>query len=247
MSAPADVDRPPARQEYTVWFTGLPSSGKSTLARLVEAEIRRRGFPVVVLDGDEVRTWLTAGLGFSREDREENIRRIAHLAMFQNRAGVATITAAISPYQSAREDARRVIGRFLEVYVDCPLDVCEARDVKGLYKKARRGEVQRFTGVSDPYEIPPAPDVVVRTDRESKEQCVARIVERIEAMGFLPRGGVRHEVILPAAILDGLDGAPLKLLAAFAPEGAAPAPADPLTRDEWSKIEARLRSLGRLR
>jgi hypothetical protein len=167
--------------------------------------------------------------------------------MFQNRAGVATITAAISPYQRAREDARRVIGRFLEVYVDCPLEVCEARDVKGLYKKARRGEVQRFTGVSDPYEVPLAPDVVVRTDRESKDQCVARIVERIEAMGFLPRGGVRREVILPAAVLDSLDGAPLKLIAAFAAEGPAPDGADPLTAEEWQKIEQRLRSLGHLR
>jgi adenylyl-sulfate kinase len=175
------------RHEFTIWLTGLPSAGKSTLARLVEATIRARGVPVSVLDGDEVRTWLTAGLGFSREDREENIRRIAHLAMRQNRAGVVTITAAISPYQRARDDARRLIQRFVEVYVECPLSVCEARDVKGLYRKARRGEVQRFTGVSDPYEPPSAPEVVVRTDRESKEDCVARILERVEDLGYLPR------------------------------------------------------------
>src|SRR5262245_48922454 len=203
-------------QVFTVWFTGLPCSGKSTRARLLEARIRERGFPVIVLDGDEVRTWLTAGLGFSREDREENIRRIAHLAMFQNRAGVATITAAISPYQSARDDARRLIGRFVEVYVNCPLEVCEQRDVKGLYKKARRGEIQAFTGVSDPYEAPVAPEVVVKTDQESEERCVARILERVEDLGFLPRGHVRCEVILPGDLVAALGDDGVSLLAAFA-------------------------------
>ena len=196
---------PPA---CTVWFTGLPSSGKSTLARLLEAEIRARGFAVVVLDGDEVRTWLTVGLGFSREDREENLRRIAHLAMFLNQAGVIAITAAISPYATARQRAREVIGGFVEVYVDCPLAVCEARDVKGLYRKARRGEVQRFTGVSDPYEPPAAPEVTVRTDRESREQCVARIVERLEALGLLPAGLARREVLVPVTSPGGAVGAP---------------------------------------
>lgn len=235
------------RQEFTVWFTGLPSSGKSTLARLVEARIRERGFPVVVLDGDEVRTWLTAGLGFSREDREENIRRIAHLAVFQNVAGVATITAAISPYQRARDDARRVIGHFVEVYVDCPLEVCEQRDVKGLYKKARRGEVQHFTGISDPYEPPLAPEVVVRTDRESKEECLARIVDRIEDLGYLPRGHVRCEVILPADLVDGLRANASTLLTALASQKArAGDGGEPVTAQEWEEIEQRLRVLGYL-
>jgi adenylylsulfate kinase len=177
-------------QEFTIWFTGLPSSGKSTLARLVEAKIRERGFTVLVLDGDEVRTWLTAGLGFSRKDRDENIRRIAQFAMIQNRAGVVAIAAAISPYQGARDEARRLIGRFVEVYVDCPLEVCEQRDIKGLYRRARRGEIERFTGVSDPYEPPLAPEVVVRTDRGSKDECVARIMERVEELGYLSRGHV---------------------------------------------------------
>lgn len=233
------------RQEFTVWFTGLPSSGKSTLARLVEARIRARGFPVMMLDGDEVRTWLTAGLGFSREDREENIRRIAHLAMFQNRAGVATITAAISPYRSSRADARRVIGRFLEVYVDCPLEVCEQRDVKGLYRKARRGEVARFTGVSDPYEPPLDPEVVVRTDRESEEECVARIVAKLEDAGYLPRGQVRCEVIVPGELMDGLGQNASALLTALASRGARQGDlAAPVTAEEWGEIENRLRSLG---
>jgi adenylyl-sulfate kinase len=235
------------RQEFTIWFTGLPSSGKSTLARLLEARIRARGFPVVVLDGDEVRTWLTAGLGFSREDREENIRRIAHLAMFQNRAGVATITAAISPYQGSRDEARKVIGRFVEVYVDCPLDVCERRDVKGLYKKARSGQVQRFTGVSDPYEPPPAPEVVVRTDRESTEECIARIIERIEDLGYLPRGHVRCEVILPTEIVEGLDVNPSTLLTALASREALLAGTrDAVSPQELAEIEKRLRSFGYL-
>src|SRR2546427_12239517 len=122
------------RQEFTIWLTGLPSSGKSTLARLVEAEIRDRGFPVMVLDGDEVRTWLTLGLGFSQADREENLRRIAHLAMFQNRSGAATIPAAISPYQRPRDEARRAIGRFPEVCVSCPIAGCERRGAKWRYK-----------------------------------------------------------------------------------------------------------------
>lgn len=235
------------RQEFTVWFTGLPSSGKSTLARLVEAAIRERGFPVVVLDGDEVRTWLTAGLGFSREDREENIRRIAHLAMFQNVAGVSTITAAISPYRSGREAARRVIGRFIEVYVDCPLEVCEQRDVKGLYKKARRGEVQRFTGVSDPYEPPLAAEIVVRTDRESKQECLARIMARIEDLGYLPRGHVRCEVILPADLVEGLRHNASKLLTGLASQKTRPdGVGEPVTRQEWEAIEQRLRVLGYL-
>jgi adenylylsulfate kinase len=237
------------RQEFTIWFTGLPSSGKSTLARLVEAEIRQRGFPVVVLDGDEVRTWLTAGLGFTREDREENIRRIAHLAMFLNKAGVATITAAISPYRQARDSARALIGRFIEVYAECPLAVCEERDVKGLYKKARRGEVARFTGVSDPYEAPVAPDVSLRTDLESKEACVARILEQVDAAGYLPRDHVRCEVMLPAALIDGLGSGASALLAALARHGAPfgddPRPA--LSPEEWEEMAQRLRSFGYLR
>ena len=235
------------KQEFTIWFTGLPSSGKSTLAGLLEARIRARGFPVMVLDGDEVRTWLTAGLGFSRADRDENIRRIAHLARFQNRAGVITITAAISPYRRSREEARQLIGRFLEVYIDCPLEVCEERDVKGLYKKARRGEVQHFTGVSDPYEPPMTPDVVVRTDREGKDACVTQIMERIEHMGYLPVGHVRCEVILPADLVDGLGSSAHTILTGLASREARLSGAgQSITAAEWGEIERRLRALGYL-
>jgi adenylylsulfate kinase len=235
------------KQEFTIWFTGLPSSGKSTLARLVQTKIQERGFPVMVLDGDDVRTWLTAGLGYSRADREENIRRIAHLAMFQNRAGVATITAAISPYEGPRSEARRLIGRFVEVYVSCPVEVCEQRDVKGLYKKARRGEIQAFTGVSDPYEPPVAPEVVVRTDVESKEECVARIMDAVEALGYLPRGHVRCEAIVPRDLVEGLDAGAVAMLASLASRSARMGEEGwRVTAKEWEEMERRLRALGHL-
>jgi adenylyl-sulfate kinase len=237
-----------AAAPFTLWLTGLPSSGKSTLARLVEAEVRARGFPIAVLDGDEVRTWLTADLGFSRADREENLRRIAHLAAFQNRAGVTTVTAAISPFRSAREAARRVIERFVEVYVDCPLEVCEGRDVKGLYKRARRGEIAQFTGVSDPYEPPEAPEILVQTDRLSAGECIARIMEALETGGHLPRGLVRREALLPRGFLDGLSSRAVAVVAAVAATRERGArDGGPLTREEWRQVEQGLAEQGYLR
>jgi len=174
-----------AGEGFVVWFTGLPSAGKSTLARLLDRELRERGWPVEVLDGDEVRLRLTKGLGFSREDRDENIRRIAFVARLLARHGVAAITAAISPYRAARDEARQEIGRFVEIYVRCTLDTCVERDVKGLYRRALAGEIANFTGVSDPYEEPLAPELTVETDRESAAQSVARILARLEALGYL--------------------------------------------------------------
>jgi adenylyl-sulfate kinase len=168
-----------------VWLTGLPSAGKSTLARLLEKELTRRAWRVEVLDGDEVRLRLTKGLGFSKEDRHENIRRISFVAKLLARHGVATITAAISPYRESREEARREIQRFVEVYVKCPLQMCVQRDVKGLYRKALTGEIANFTGISDPYEEPLSPEVTVETDRGTAEESVARIVARLEALGYL--------------------------------------------------------------
>jgi len=233
---------------FTIWLTGLPSSGKSTLAALVAAALGARGFPAAILDGDEVRTWLTAGLGFARVDRDENIRRIAHLAAFQNRIGAVAITAAISPYRAARDEARRVIGRFVEVHVDCPLEVCEERDVKGLYRKARRGEVQAFTGVSDPYEAPVSPEVVVRTASEDRERCAARIVERAEDLGYLPRGHVRCEAVVPADLVAALGPDGVTALAAFESRrgGRAVEGLPRITAAEWEKIAGRLRELGYL-
>jgi adenylyl-sulfate kinase len=176
---------PAGAQGFVVWFTGLPSAGKSTLARRLEKELLRRGSPVEVLDGDEVRLRLTKGLGFSREDRDENIRRISFVARLLARHGVVAITAAISPFRAARAEARREIERFVEVYVQCGLATCVERDVKGLYRRALAGEIPNFTGISDPYEEPLHPEITVHTDGESAEDSVARIVARLEALGYL--------------------------------------------------------------
>ena len=173
---------------FTLWFTGLPSSGKSTLARKVEEILLERGMNVEVLDGDEVRENLSKGLGFSKEDRDANIRRIGFVAKLLSRNDTVAITAAISPYKDVRDEMRRAIGRFVEVYVQCPIDVLKERDVKGLYKKALAGEIKHFTGVDDPYEAPPHPEILVESDRESVEESVAKIIRTLEVMGYIPRG-----------------------------------------------------------
>lgn len=170
---------------FTVWFTGLPSSGKSTLANLLQRELDELGFPVEVLDGDEVRKRLTKGLGFTREDRDENIRRIAYVAKLLTRVGAVAITAAISPYQESRQRARTEIGRVIEVYVQCPLSVCIQRDVKGLYAKAIKGEIPNFTGISDPYEPPTNPEVVVHTDKESIEESLNKILDKLAKLNCI--------------------------------------------------------------
>ena len=174
------------RRGFTVWFTGLPSSGKTTLSRMLEKEIQARGLAVEVLDGDEVRQRLTKGLGFSKEDRNENIRRIAYVAKLLTRVGGVAITAAISPYRELRDKARDEIVNFVEVYVNCPLEVCIRRDVKGLYKKALNGEIPNFTGISDPYEPPLHYDVVVGTDMESPEASLRKILDKLLDLGYLP-------------------------------------------------------------
>src|ERR1044071_7282168 len=151
---------------FTVWFTGLSGAGKTTLARLVEAELRNRGHRVEVLDGDIIRTNLSKGLGFSKEDRDTNIRRIGFVCDLLTRNGVVAISAAISPYREIRDEVRKQIGNFVEVYVKCPVPVLAQRDVKGLYAKALKGEIKNFTGVSDPYEEPLHPEIVVESDKE---------------------------------------------------------------------------------
>jgi adenylyl-sulfate kinase len=171
---------------FTIWFTGLPRSGKTTVASLVARELREMGLKVEVLDGDVVRTHLSKGLGFSREDRETNIRRIGFVCKLLSRNGVVAIAAAISPYRSVRQEVRRSIGRFVEVYLKCPLEVCEKRDYKGLYERARRGEIENFTGVDDPYEEPLEPEVVCRTDRESPEESARKVIRRLVELGYLP-------------------------------------------------------------
>jgi len=172
---------------FTLWFTGLSGAGKTTLARLVETELRSRGHRVEVLDGDIIRTNLSKGLGFSKEDRDTNIRRIGFVCNLLTRNGVVAIAAAISPYRDVRDELRRDIGSFIEVYVSCPISVLAERDVKGLYKKALAGEIKNFTGVDDPYESPLAAEVIVETDSESPEGSAGRIIAKLEELSLISR------------------------------------------------------------
>lgn len=169
----------------TVWFTGLSGAGKTTISRAVEKELRSYGYRVEVLDGDVVRQNLTKGLGFSKEDRDENIRRVGFVAGLLTRNQVIVLVSAISPYQAIREEVRQQIGNFVEVFVNAPLAVCEQRDVKGLYKKARAGEIKNFTGIDDPYEPPVNPDVECRTDLETLEESVSKVLEKLRELGYL--------------------------------------------------------------
>jgi adenylyl-sulfate kinase len=173
-------------QGFTVWLTGLSGAGKSTIATKLERELIARGRKVEILDGDVVRTHLSKGLGFSKEDRDTNILRIAFVCSLLTRHGAAVISAAISPYAEARAEARARIGEFVEVYVQCPIDELTRRDVKGLYEKALRGELPNFTGVSDPYEAPVNPEVIVNTDTETVDQSVAKILAVLEQRGYVP-------------------------------------------------------------
>ena len=179
---------------FTLWFTGLSGSGKTTLARMVEQELRARGMKVEVLDGDVVRQNLSKGLGFSKEDRDTNIRRIGFVCQLLTRNGVVAIAAAISPYRAIRDENRKRIGRFVEVYVEAPLEALVERDVKGLYKKALAGEIPNFTGVSDPYEEPLSAEVVVHTGEETPEQSLAKILGKLEEMGYIPKAAPAQAV-----------------------------------------------------
>jgi adenylylsulfate kinase len=171
---------------YVLWFTGLSGAGKSTIAALVEAELRRRSARVERLDGDEVREHLSKGLGFSREDRDTNIRRIGYVAGLLSRNGVGVITAAISPYASTRAEARLMGTNFTEVFVDAPVEACIERDVKGLYARALAGDIPNFTGVSDPYEPPENPELHLRTTEQEPEESAARVLAYVEQRGWLP-------------------------------------------------------------
>ncbi len=171
----------------TVWFTGLSGAGKSTVSNLIEAELRRRDLRVEVLDGDVIRTHLSKGLGFSKADRDTNIRRIGWVCEVLSRNGVVAIAAAISPYREIRDEVRGKVGRFVEVYMECPVPILAERDVKGLYKKALAGEIKNFTGVDDPYEPPLDPEVICHTDgRETPEQSAAKVIGQLERLGYIP-------------------------------------------------------------
>jgi adenylyl-sulfate kinase len=173
---------------FTLWLTGLSGAGKSTLATALGRELARHGIPVETLDGDEVRQNLSKGLGFSREDRDTNIRRIGYVAKLLTRNGVVVISAAISPYRAVRDEVRRDIGAFVEVHVQASLEECVRRDTKGLYARALAGEIAQFTGVSDPYEEPLAPELVVDTEREEVATSAARVLDRLVELGYLANG-----------------------------------------------------------
>jgi adenylylsulfate kinase len=172
---------------FTLWFTGLSGAGKTTISEIVERELRDRGSRVELLDGDVVRENLSKGLGFSKEDRDTNIRRIAFVADLLSRNGVPVITAAISPYRELRDEARELMGdRFIEVFVKASVEVCAERDVKGLYEKAFRGEIKEFTGVSDPYEPPLNPELTLDTEHDSAEEDAARVIAMLEERQLIP-------------------------------------------------------------
>ena len=175
---------------FTIWFTGLPCSGKSTIAVQLAEIIRRERGMIEVLDGDVIRTNLSKGLGFSREDRETNLKRIAFVCNLLTRNGVPNVAAAISPFENVREWCRDLIGDdFIEVYARCPVEKCIERDVKGMYKKALAGEIKGFTGIDDPFDEPVDPEVICDTDRETAEESTQKIVEYLRKNGYLPAAG----------------------------------------------------------
>src|SRR5918999_4588605 len=173
---------------FTLWFTGLSGAGKSTIANIVGPELEERGRTVEYLDGDVVRTHLSKGLGFSKEDRDTNIERIGWVASRLTRNGAAVLVSAISPYEETRQKARKLVeehGSFVEIFVEASVEECARRDVKGLYEKAFRGEIAEFTGVSDPYEPPASPELILRTEDETPEQSAQRVLDRLEELGLL--------------------------------------------------------------
>jgi adenylylsulfate kinase len=189
MLTKADRESISGHKSCTIWMTGLSGSGKSTLAVGLEKTLWDRGVRAYVLDGDNIRHGLNKDLGFSPQDRTENIRRIGEVAKLFTDAGVMNVTAFISPYRADRDSVRALMaeGDFIEVFVDCPVEVCERRDVKGLYKKARAGEIPEFTGVSAPYEAPLNAEIIVHTERESEDDSMSHIIQYLERHGYIPR------------------------------------------------------------
>lgn len=169
----------------TIWFTGLSGAGKTTITRAVAKLLEENNYAFEILDGDIVRENLTKGLGFSKEDRDTNIRRIGFVANLLTRHGVIVLVSAISPYREIRQEVKEKIGDFVEVYVNAPLNVCEERDVKGLYKRARAGEIKSFTGIDDPYEPPVNPELECRTDLEELSESVTKVFDKLQEMGYI--------------------------------------------------------------
>jgi adenylyl-sulfate kinase len=179
---------PAANGAFCIWLMGLSASGKTTLARLLGETLKEQGFTIAILDGDIIRTTLSKGLGFSQQDRETNLRRIAMKAQELVRQHIVTIVAAICPYRGIRQEVRSLIDNFVEVYVNCPLDVCISRDPKGLYRKALAGEILHFTGIGDVFETPVQPDLEVQTHTETPEESLARILTGLQGLRRLPSG-----------------------------------------------------------
>jgi len=170
---------------FTVWFTGLPCSGKTTVADKVAEQLKEKGYTVERLDGDIVRQSLTSDLGFSKEDRDENIKRVTFVAKLLTRSGVAVLATFVSPYQERRNKSRKEIGNFVEIYTRCPVDVCMKRDKKGMYKKALAGKIKDFTGVNDPYEEPENPEVILDTDKETVEESAEKVLNKLKELGYI--------------------------------------------------------------
>lgn len=246
-------------EAFTLWCTGLSAAGKSTLCETLARELEARGVRVAWLDGDEVRKELSQGLGFSREDRVENARRVAYVARWLNRFGVPVLVSLISPYREMRDVARQNLPDMIETYVKCSVDACSERDPKQLYAKARRGEVKAFTGISDPYEEPERPDLVVDTEQLGRTEAVAQVLRFLEESDRIPRQGLhRVAVELPTAVFDQVDTAArvasfdgpeefLRLVAAEAAQSLVPEAADaeaPAQVQDDEVVLARLRDLG---
>jgi adenylylsulfate kinase len=169
----------------TIWFTGLSGAGKTTITKALAEKLKADGYALEILDGDIVRENLTKGLGFSKADRDENIRRIGFVSHLLTRHGVIVLVSAISPYREIREEVRKKIGDFVEIFVNAPLAICEKRDVKGLYQRARAGEIRQFTGIDDPYEPPLNPEVECRTDREELSESLAKVIGKLQELGYI--------------------------------------------------------------
>ena len=213
---------------FTIWFTGLSGSGKTTISEIVGNRLRELGHRVELLDGDVVRTNLSKGLGFSKEDRDTNIRRIGWVCEVLTRNDVVAIAAAISPYREVRDEVRNKVGRFVEIYVECPIETLAARDIKGLYRKALAGEITGFTGVDDPYEPPISPEVTCYSDgRETAAQSAEKVLTKLAELGYLPGSGQN----------DDEHGRTSQAL------GTAP---DAYTPAEENEVSNRLRDLGYL-
>lgn len=170
---------------FTVWFTGLSGSGKTTISQLVYKYLKKEGYKVEIFDGDDFRTNLSKGLGFSKKDRDENIRRVGFVCELLTKNGVAAIAVCISPYKKARESNRKKIGSFIEIYTKCSLEECIKRDPKGNYKKALRGEIEHYTGINDPYEVPENPELILETDKETPEQSAQKVISKLGELGYL--------------------------------------------------------------